>query len=91
MSKRTMTIVVHEEDVRKVATNSVGFCLDRFNKRHNVAINNLNDKLSNGTKIEIAQAMNEIVKNTLLLKDDLQETLGVIDQLDPDGSGAPDT
>ena len=86
MTKKTISMIIHEEDMRKVAANCVGFCLERFNRRHNVAINNLTKLLTVGTKEEIVEGMDKLVKNTIFLKEDLQESLIVVDQLDPSGS-----
>jgi|10_taG_2_1085330.scaffolds.fasta_scaffold32624_3 hypothetical protein len=86
MTKKTISVIIHEEDTRKLMMYCVGFCLERFNARHNIAINNLNQLLNEGTKEEIAEAMNKLVNNTASLIEDLQETLIVADQLDPSGS-----
>jgi len=83
MNNKTITLVVNEEDVRKLTANAVAHVIARFGESYQKRIGNLNLKIQAEKSSDILRGIEEILDLFDKTSEELQGLTPLIQEVDP--------
>ena len=74
MNNKTVTLTLHQDDIRRLTTANISFILGRFLSRYSNKVDDISDKIENGTKDEAIQNLQDLVN---ILEDACKELVTI--------------
>ena len=74
MNNKTVTLTLHQDDIRRLTTANISFILGRFLSLYSNKVDDISDKIDNGTKDEAMQNLQDLVN---ILEDACKELVTI--------------